>query len=423
MKGLIFTYLMTYGGALVSLYRPFYGLLIYVCFAIIKPEALWWFNPEIRGGNYSRVVAGALLAGWCLHGLGNWKLGRARGIVAALVAYLLWAGLLSFQAQDERLAWDFLELHLKIVLPFLVGVTTINSVSQLKQLAWVIVLSQGYLSYDFNVSYYSGHNGVVEGGFAMLDNNCIAITLDSCIGLAFFLALYAPRWWQKALAAASSLLMMHVVLFSYSRGGLLALIITGCVTFLLIRKRPGHYLALLAAVLIGIRLAGPQVVERFGTAFADSEHRDGSAALRLKHWRACGESMLKAPWGVGPNQWRYHCGTYDPSLPPMEAHSFWLQTGAELGIPGLALIAAFYGLCVARLWQMVRVPAPGYNPWLMYLAQAVIASLTGFVVSSQFVSVLGVEVPFYVALLGAGVLKLASPGVGAGAGGVSVVEG
>jgi O-antigen ligase len=91
----------------------------------------------------------------------------------------------------------------------------------------------------------------------------------------------------------------------------------------------------------------------------------------------------------------------------MEAHSFWLQTGAELGIPGLALIAAFYGLCLARLWRVIRVPVPGSDPWLVYLAQAVIASLTGFVVSSQFVSVLGVEVPFYVTLLGAGVLKLA----------------
>ena len=33
-KGLIFTYVVTYGGALVSLYKPYVGLLIYVCFAL-----------------------------------------------------------------------------------------------------------------------------------------------------------------------------------------------------------------------------------------------------------------------------------------------------------------------------------------------------------------------------------------------------
>src|SRR5262249_14371701 len=154
--------------------------LVYICFAIIKPEALWSYAPEIHGGNYSRIVGIALLAGWCLHGLGNWKLSRARAIVAALVVFLLWAGFLSFQAVNKDLAWDFLELHLKIVLPFLVGITTINSVAQLKQLAWVIVLSQGYLAYEFNVEYYSGFNRLVEGDFATLDNNCVAITLDSC---------------------------------------------------------------------------------------------------------------------------------------------------------------------------------------------------------------------------------------------------
>ncbi len=40
MKGLIFTYVLTYGGALVSLFRPYYGFLVYVCFGLLKPEAL-----------------------------------------------------------------------------------------------------------------------------------------------------------------------------------------------------------------------------------------------------------------------------------------------------------------------------------------------------------------------------------------------
>src|SRR5262249_25648756 len=82
-KGLIFTYLLTYGGAAASLYRPFYGLLVYICFAIVRPEAMWyWAVPE---GNYSRIVAIALLVGWALHGFGSWKLGRAKGVVVALI--------------------------------------------------------------------------------------------------------------------------------------------------------------------------------------------------------------------------------------------------------------------------------------------------------------------------------------------------
>ena len=50
-------------------------------------------------------------------------------------------------------------------------------------------------------------------------------------------------------------LMAHVILFSYSRGGMLALAVTGAVAFVLIPKGPRHYLALLIAIALMIRLA------------------------------------------------------------------------------------------------------------------------------------------------------------------------
>ena len=62
MKGLLFTYLMTYGGAMVALFNPFVGLLIYASFSILRPPSLWpWAVPP---ASYSQVVAMGMLAGW-----------------------------------------------------------------------------------------------------------------------------------------------------------------------------------------------------------------------------------------------------------------------------------------------------------------------------------------------------------------------
>ena len=89
MKGLVFTYLLTFGGAIASLFRPYVGLLIYVSFAILRPEALWhWSVPQ--SGNYSRIVANALLVGWVLHGCGSWRVGRAGVIVLSLIGFWTW---------------------------------------------------------------------------------------------------------------------------------------------------------------------------------------------------------------------------------------------------------------------------------------------------------------------------------------------
>jgi putative inorganic carbon (hco3(-)) transporter len=406
MKGLLFTWALTYGGALVSLFNPFVGLLIYVAFSILKPESLWYWS--VPAGNYSRIVAVALLAGWGLKGLGDWRLGKAGPVLAALLAYWVWALVASSQAGQQELGWRYAEELTKIVLPFLVGITTIDSMAKLKQLAWVIVLSQGYVAYEMNMAYFDGFNRVHEVGFAGMDNNSLAIAMDACIGLAFFLGLSAERWWQKGLAILCALLMVHVVLLSFSRGGMIALVIMAGVAFLLIPKTVKHYALFAAVVLIGLRLAGAQVTERFQTAFATADERDWSAGSRLDLWRDCLDCTARHPiFGVGPNNWGQVAPEYGWPL-GKEAHTLWLQLAAEMGVPGFLFLVLFYGLCVARLWGYVRQGTPVDDPWVRHFARMVIASIVGFAVSAQFVSLPGLEAPYYIVLIGAGALKLAS---------------
>jgi O-antigen ligase len=304
------------------------------------------------------------------------------------------------------LAWA--EELTKVVLPFVVGITLIDSVAQLKQLAWVIALSHGYVAYDLNRSYYAGFNRMQEVGFGGMDNNSAAITMVTCTGLALFLGFNAPRWWQKGLAFGSVVLMAHSVLFALSRGGMLGLILTSVVAFLLIPKQPRHYLGFLVTVLLVLRLAGPQVIDRFLTTFVDKETRDASAVSRVQLWQTCVEIMGKAPvFGIGPSHFRLVAHEYGYT-PGKEAHTLWLSMGAEIGVMGLFFLASFYGVCMLRLWPLTRESQGDADPWLRDSARMVIASLAGFTVAAQFVSLAGLEAPYYVALLGAGTLKLSS---------------
>jgi O-antigen ligase len=93
----------------------------------------------------------------------------------------------------------------------------------------------------------------------------------------------------------------------------------------------------------------------------------------------------------------------------MSGHCHWLQTGAELGIPGLALLACFYGLCAARLWPLTRRRHPIADPWHHDAARMVFAGIVGFAVAAQFLTLSGMEAPYYVVLVGAVALKLSSP--------------
>ncbi len=407
MLGLIFTYGLTFGGAIVSIFNPFIGLLIYVCFAIVSPMSLWgWTLPQLP---YSKIVAIAMLIGWLLKGFGEWKFARSRGILFAFLGLTLWASVSMFFAQHQDVAWLYVERLLKIFIPFLVGLTLIDSLSKLKQLAWVMVASMGYIAFEMNLSYYQGFNRVREMGFAGMDNNSTAIAMVAGVGLAFFLGVGETKWWKRFGAWVAALLMAHTVMLAFSRGGMLALVVSMVVCFgLLPPKKPKHLLALVVCILIALRLAGPEVTDRFLGTFAGHQERDRSAQSRLDMWEDMWDATLKNPIvGVGPDHWPLIAPQYGWRL-GKEGHSLWIQTGAELGFIGLFFLASFYILCVIKIWPIVRSRDKDLDPWYPHIGRMVIAAHAGFMISAQFVSLEGLELPYYVTLLGAGAIKLIS---------------
>ncbi|MCH8924405.1 MAG: O-antigen ligase family protein, partial [Planctomycetes bacterium] len=360
-KGLIFTYALTYGGAVAAVVNPFYGLLIYIAFAIIKPPAFWSWS--VSPGNYSRIIAIAMLIGWAYHGFGRWDFGRAKGILLAFFGFIAWGALSTLiAATDQTLAWVAVEELAKVFLPFLVGLTIIDSVSKLKTLAWVILLSQSFLAYEVNVSYFvDGFNRMAQMGIVGIDNNVASIAMATAAGLAFFLSLDADKLWQRALAAVCGVLLVHAVLMSDSRGGMLALVCTAVVSFVLLPKKPKHYVLFAAALLISLRLAGPDARERFTTTFVESEERDTSAQSRVDLWADCWDVMQKRPlFGLGPNHWPLTAQEYGWPEGKI-AHSTWIQTGAEWGIPGMVFLVAIYVLCMARMWPLARLRVPEHS--------------------------------------------------------------
>src|SRR5262249_16218341 len=155
-------------------------------------------------------------------------------------------------------------------------------------------------------------------------------------------------------------------------------------------------------ILLAFRLAGAEVVDRFVTVFASAEERDASAQSRVNMWQICIDQMITHPvFGLGPHHFPVHAHEFGLTH-AKEAHSFWLQIGGELGFPGLIFLVCFYLFCGLRLWPYAREKYAANDPWFHDTARMVVAALTGFIVSAQFVSLPGLETPYYVVLIGAG---------------------
>jgi len=115
--------------------------------------------------------------------------------------------------------------------------------------------------------------------------------------------------------------------------------------------------------------------------------------------------MEAYPLGRGPGHWPVVAPEYGFDYGKM-GHSTWIQMGAELGFPGVILMLAFFSLVIVYLWPIASDPVKSDSAELPQYARIVIIALAGYLVASQFVSVEQLEVPYYVALLGMGVLKV-----------------
>lgn len=401
MKGLILTYIVMYAGSLAALRFPLIGLYVYVGFAVMRPQAIFGWAGNIQ--NSSLIIGSAILVGWLLQGFGTWKFGRGKSVVIALLAFTAWFVVSATQAFDSNRAFTSLQELMKIVLPFLVGVTLMRE-RDTQPFLWTVVLCMGYVGFENNLNYMKGYNTAAEG-FAGMDNNCFGVALVCVIGPAIALTLASNTWWKRLAAGASTALILHTILLTFSRGAMLGLVAVFFTAFIMMPKKPIYVFGMIVFAVVAVTFTGPQLAQRYGSVFASEDQRDYSSESRVELWRDCMKVVQEYPiFGVGPANWQVIARRY--GWPDgKSAHSVWMETAAELGYPGVLALILFFGIAARKLWPLARARMTEANRFEIAVATGVVLSMIGFFVSGQFVSVPGLEVPYYVAMIGAVVLK------------------
>lgn len=403
--GLLFTIMLTLAAMGYGWINPVFGLLVYYCFAVLRPPHLWWWSVGTTGSRYLMLVAAATLIGWALKGLGDWsRIKYVKWPLLGLVAYLA-SGLFATEliAVDKRIAWEYLEPQLKTGVIVLIALTLFTTSKNVRLFAWVVTLSFGYLALNLNQQYLSFNSFLLLRGFGGIDNNGAAMIMVIGFPLTLFMGLQVKSWGMKAVCFFSALCLIHVVLFSYSRGGQLGLIITGFMTFvaiLIVLPRKGLTMIIgIVVVILSLAMAGEPVRKEFWSIFADKQERDESAASRFDTWAAGWACMKANPLGVGPRNFNRVAHVYGLSH-GKSIHNLYLQTGADYGFIGAFGLILFYFGTAAQCFKMSFSPTARRLGWPRHFGQMVSISMAGFAICSVFIGMETVEHGFIVATLG-----------------------
>ncbi len=224
-------------------------------------------------------------------------------------------------------------------------------------------------------------SGVLGGIYE--NPNDLAFAIALAFPFCFMFLLRTRSIWKKSAWAIAMVIMSNAVLSTYSRTGLLVLLVAAGISVwefgVNVKGRRRHVVVLAGLTALAVSLLGgpAQYGERVATIFNPDLDPTGSAqARRDLLQRSIGVTFEHPLFGVGPGNFQVLSGNWHG------AHNSYTQLSAEGGLPALILFLLILWRSFANVHDAKRL-ARG-QPGLLLLAGAVRASLLGFVVGALF---------------------------------------
>jgi putative inorganic carbon (HCO3(-)) transporter len=383
---------------------PFWALMAFTAVLLISPQNYFPLLEPLRIALLTAALAGATYLWDCLVYRRPLSLGsREIWLAASLGAWALLT--VPFSYSPGGSFSFFFELYAKSLVLFWLLANVVNSSARLRRIFWGLSLIAIPLALTAVYNFFSGvfldptvkqriagYQGAITG-----NPNDLALMLNLILPLSIALLLIHRRLGLRLLLVATIGLSAVAIILTFSRGGFVTLATLFLLYLWKFRRRPERrwLWTLFALLLVCIPLAGSGYLHRLTTITNMEADATGSAQQRWGDMAAAVTFMLRHPIagaGIGQNlQAIREVRGADGYL----VHNVYLEYGAELGLPGLALFVLLLagGIRSAGLAQRESKDAGGGSE-LFYLAEGIQTSLIVFAVSSFFYPV-AYHVHFY----------------------------
>jgi probable O-glycosylation ligase (exosortase A-associated) len=392
----IFVFAILIPGVAAALMNRFAGLLLYLWFALFRPQEWMWF--DVTRWRLS-LILGILLVGPSI----------VTGVLPNLTHPLSLGGLLflvcalfgQINAFNPALGWMWLDFFARLLIVSLLAVTLINTPRRYFLTLLVIASSFGFHAAKAGLAVILGFGAVrfgegAAGAFA--DNNGYAVGMAMIAPLLLCCSQIFERRALRVGYFIGGVLCVFGVIGTFSRGGFLA-IAAGALTFAILQRR--RVLAILLLVVLAVPVGffiqiSKGFSERLETIQTYQEVGDASAMGRLHFWNVAIKIARDYPLGVGLFNYGSAYDTYDDSNGEFgrarSVHSSHFQVLAETGFPGFAV---WVGLFSWALWVLLRIRrnamrsqtlTAAHRQLFVSASSGLVASMVAFLIGGAFVA-------------------------------------
>ena len=366
---------------------PYAGALTWGWLTIMNPQMMVY--GFAMGWPFNFTIALVTVAAWILSREKRHWPGDA--LPWLMLGMLAWMTFNSLFAVEPDWSWPLWNRTLKIYAFVFLCLAMIHNKARLHAMVWILVISIGFFGAKGGVfTILTGGANHVYGpdNTIISDNNQLALAVVMTLPLVYYLYVHTLHRGLRFCIGLTIPLQIATVLGSYSRGGILALMVV--LGFFWMRsKRKVLHLTVVAVLVGGAMLVMPPAFfERINSI--DSTQTDASFQGRLTAWNVAYDYAVDHfPLGAGfagPQRPQvYH--TYFPDAETHAAHSIYFQVLGEHGFPALILYLIIAGLALRNTRIVVkRCKDLPEMAWAVDLATMLEVSLVGFYVGGAALS-------------------------------------
>ena len=297
------------------------------------------------------------------------------------------------------------------------------SVRSIRDVEWYALMNlYGALVFATIVSLFFGVGGDGRlGGLIYYDANDFALVMDCTIPFAVYFVGKGHGKFRRVVAIITLGMILTAIVKSGSRGGFIGLIAVMLYVLLRYRAIPGR--VRLAVTIAGTALFLGFASDKYWTLMGtllhpQSDYNYTDSEGRVEVWKrgvgymlhhpVVGVGVAAYPMAEGGSDLALSLGTQGKGFKWSVAHNSFLETGAELGFPGLAVFIAMIVVTGVSLRRLS--PRGRWAPWItrreMALGQMLIGALIAFAVAGIFVSAEYFSYFYFLLGLAIGLIKI-----------------
>lgn len=392
----------------LSVMRPFFGLLVFSWLAYMRPNDMTWGVNQFRP---SLMVALATVVGVLMHKKERMVVLEKRTVLLGI--FLATIAVSTLLAPDPQFSLQNGKLEDLAKVLFISFLTTglVSTRDRARWLLLVIGMSLGALALKSSIQGVLNPGRVMHGpGGLIEDNNDYGLALVMTLPILAYLARDEKGPFLKAVLVAMSVACVAGVLFTRSRGGLVALGLMGLIWLWKARRNAWAMILAPLGLALVLVVSPPELWNRVRNLATGAQ--DASAMGRRVAWTK-GLNMIEAHpvFGVGPGNFNTpevwnSVPPHDTGVAPIVAHNTYIQIAAE---SGLIAFGVFFLTLLVTLVSLVRTKVERDDPWRARYADAIFLSLIGFMAGSFFLTRTHFDLTYH--LIGFSVaLRVASQG-------------